>query len=225
MCLIEHEYFLEEFVVKRKEQTMNWEAVDAIIDEALAAVQSANDIEVIHECRNRFRKKVPLFSRAYAAAAMALMLSGNYGLARGKRKTSHHNGKGTEGDDTGAKQTMQRFTGEGATIFISAGRRQRMFPRIIIKMIAAIPGMDPSKIGNIRIMDNYSFIIVEPSCAETVIAGLNGKMYKGRPLIVNHARKKDELETDAKVHNDMQNDMFDDAMDTADTDEFSDSQD
>ncbi len=224
MCFIEHEYFLEEYVVKRKEHTVNWEAVDAIIDEALAAVQSANDIELIHECRNRFRIKVPLFSRAYTAAVMALMLSGNYGYTRGNRKTSHFSAKGSERNTSDAKQLMPRFTGEGTTIFISAGRRQRMFPRIIIKMIASIPGMDPSKIGNIRIMDNYSFVIVEPSSAETVIAGLNGKMYKGRPLVVNHARKKDELEA-AVEETDLENDMLDDAMSTADTDELSDSED
>jgi len=216
--------FLEEFVVKRKEQTMNWEAVDAVIDEALAAVQSTNDIEIIHECRNRFRKKVPLFSRAYTAAVMALMLSGNYGYAKGNRKKVHYGVTGSDRNDTDVKQMMPRFTGEGTTIFISAGRRQRMFPRIIIKMITSIPGMDPSKIGNIRIMDNYSFVIVEPSCAEAVIAGLNGKMYKGRPLTVNHARKKDELETDA-VQAEMQDDTLDDDMSTDYSDELSDSQD
>ena len=198
---------------------MNWEAVDAIIDEALAAVQSADDIELIHECRNRFRKRVPLFSRAYTAAVMALMLSGNYGYTRGNRKNPHYSKRRSERNSAEAQQITPRFIGEGTTIFISAGRRQRMFPRIIIKMIASIPGMDPSKIGNIRIMDNYSFVIVESSSAASVIAGLNGKMYKGRPLVVNHARKKDELEA-VTGETDLENQVLDQTMSIADTDKF-----
>jgi len=208
--------------VNRKEHNTDWEAVDAVIDEALAAVQRAENVEILHECRNRFRKKVPLFSRAYTAAAMALMLSGNISVAKSRRKPSRQESRGAISKETEERQALPRFSGEGTTIFISAGRRQRMFPRIIVKMIASIPGVEPAMIGNIRIMDNYSFVVLDPSCVEAVIAGLHGKMYKGRPLVVNHARKKDELTAESGM--DDTHDEFQDTMYNSETDEMTDSE-
>lgn len=203
--------------MNRKEHNTDWEAVDAVIDEALAAVQSAENVEILHECRNRFKKRVPLLSRAYTAAVMALMLSGNMSAAKIRRKPIRQVSRSADSKEIAERQALPRFAGEGLTIFISAGRRQRMFPRIIVKMIASIPGVDPAMIGNIRIMDNYSFVVLEPSCVETVIAGLNGKMYKGRPLVVNHARKKDELTAESGM-NYAQNE-FQDTLDNSDTSE------
>lgn len=88
-----------------------------------------------------------------------------------------------------------RYRGEGVTLFVSAGRRQRFYARIAIKVLLDIPGIDDTAIGDIRTMDNYSFIVVDPAVEEAVIAALNGYDFKGRTLAVNRARKKGETES------------------------------
>lgn len=88
----------------------------------------------------------------------------------------------------------ERYRGEGVTLFVSAGRRQRFYARIAIKLLLEIPGVGDASIGDIRTMDNYSFIVVDPAVEETVIAALNGYDFKGRTLAVNRARKKGESE-------------------------------
>ena len=85
-----------------------------------------------------------------------------------------------------------RYRGEGVTLFVSAGRRQRFYARIAIKVLLDIPGVADESVGDIRTMDNYSFIVVDPAVEDIVIAGLNGYDFKGRTLAVNRARKRGE---------------------------------
>ncbi len=93
-----------------------------------------------------------------------------------------------------ARIRENRYQGEGITLFISAGRRQRFYARIALKMITDIENIPESAIGDIRTMDNYSFIIVDPAIEEAVINALNGTSFKGRALAVNRARKRDEAD-------------------------------
>lgn len=85
-----------------------------------------------------------------------------------------------------------RYRGEGVTLFVSAGRRQRFYARVAIKVLLDIPGITDEVIGDIRTMDNYSFIVVDPTVEESVIAGLSGYDFKGRILAANRARKRGE---------------------------------
>jgi len=59
-------------------------------------------------------------------------------------------------------------------------------------MLNGLPGVAEESIGELRVMDNYSFVTIDPSVEELVIAGLNGKEFRGRPLSVNRAKKRDE---------------------------------
>ncbi len=85
-----------------------------------------------------------------------------------------------------------RYRGEGVTLFVSAGRRQRFYARVAIKVLLDIPGITDEVVGDIRTMDNYSFIVVDPSVEDAVIAGLSGYDFKGRILAANRARKRGE---------------------------------
>jgi hypothetical protein len=78
------------------------------------------------------------------------------------------------------------------TLFVSAGRRQRFYARVAIKQLLETPGVSSEQIGDIRTMDNYSFIVVDPAVEDTVLATLNGFDFKGRVLAANRARKKGE---------------------------------
>jgi len=85
-----------------------------------------------------------------------------------------------------------RYRGEGVTLFVSAGRRQRFYARVAVKMLLDIPGVADEQVGDVRTMDNYSFIVVDPAVEDAVIAALNGYDLKGRTLAVNRARKRGE---------------------------------
>ena len=52
------------------------------------------------------------------------------------------------------------------------------------------------RIGDIRILDNYSFVQVMSEDADTIIQKLNEFPYRGRNLLVSYSRK---LENDDSV--------------------------
>jgi len=97
------------------------------------------------------------------------------------------------GEDREPRDTREnRYRGEGVTLFVSAGRRQRFYARIAIKILLELPGVTEERIGDIRTMDNYSFIVVDPVVEDAIVAALNGYDFKGRTLAANRARKRGE---------------------------------
>jgi hypothetical protein len=50
------------------------------------------------------------------------------------------------------------------------------------------------QIGDIKILDSYSFLEIEESVADEAIAKLDGENFRGRRLTVNHAKKKSDTE-------------------------------
>ncbi len=114
-----------------------------------------------------------------------------------------------------------RYRGEGVTLFVSAGRRQRFYSRIAAKVVADAAGIGEERIGDIRTMDNYSFVVVDPSVEEAVLSALSGFDWKGRSLTVNRARKRGESAPDAgdpagdagRDHADGLDDRIDDGSD------------
>uniref|UniRef100_A0A7C3IK70 RNA-binding protein n=1 Tax=Gracilinema caldarium TaxID=215591 RepID=A0A7C3IK70_9SPIR len=91
---------------------------------------------------------------------------------------------------------------ESARIFISVGRNRRVFPREILSLILSETNVKKEDIGLIRILDNYSFVQVRKEWANIIIEALNGKIFRGRPLTVNHARIKSEESSAADRLND-----------------------
>lgn len=78
------------------------------------------------------------------------------------------------------------------TLFVSIGRNRRVYPRDIISLIMQNSGIEREHIGEIRVLDNYSFVQVLTVDAEKVIETLNEVEYRGRKLSVSHSRKRDE---------------------------------
>lgn len=78
------------------------------------------------------------------------------------------------------------------TLFMSIGRNRRVYPRDLIGLIMQNVEIEREHIGEIRVLDNYSFIQVITEDAEKVIAGLNDMEYRGRKLVVSFSRKREE---------------------------------
>ena len=87
---------------------------------------------------------------------------------------------------------------ENATsIFISIGKNRRVFPRDLVGILIAIAGIDRERIGDIKVLANYSFVQLYTEDAQTAIDKLNGYDYRGRKLAVSYSRQKADAEGDS----------------------------
>ena len=56
--------------------------------------------------------------------------------------------------------------------------------------------MERNRIGEIRVLDNYSFVQFYSEDCDTVIKTLDGYTYRGRKLTVSYSKKKSEMTDD-----------------------------
>jgi len=127
-------------------------------------IKEEEDPDELNKLRKIVRRNVPIFLRGYF---MAYLLK-----------------------EAGGKQTAG---GEMKTLFVSIGKNRRVFPRDLSRLFSGTLDIRSSSIGNIKVLDNYSFIDVPEPLAEKAISMLDGKDFRGRKITVNHARKKDEV--------------------------------
>ncbi|MBQ2314155.1 MAG: DbpA RNA binding domain-containing protein [Treponema sp.] len=78
------------------------------------------------------------------------------------------------------------------TIFIGIGRNRRVFPRDLVGLLVSVAGLDRERIGDIRVLANYSFIQLFTEDCEKAISALNGYDYRGRKLSVSYSRQRPE---------------------------------
>ena len=82
---------------------------------------------------------------------------------------------------------------EGFTrLFISVGKSRGVYPKDLAALFGDTLRVDRDRIGDIRVLDNYSFLEIDSALAEQAIAELSGHELKGKQISVNYARKKDE---------------------------------
>lgn len=83
---------------------------------------------------------------------------------------------------------------KAATIFVSIGKARRVFPRDLVGLFVNAAGLDRDRVGDIRVLPNYSFVQIYKDDAEKAIAALNGYKYKGKILAVSYSRGKGDAE-------------------------------
>jgi len=86
-------------------------------------------------------------------------------------------------DDTGASAGMAR-------LFITVGREQKIRPGDLVKLIAEKTGLSGKAIGNIKIMEKFTFVEVPRESAEKVIDALQRSMIGGRKVSAAPARPR-----------------------------------
>lgn len=85
--------------------------------------------------------------------------------------------------NTGAREGMVR-------LFLTIGRQQNITPRELVKIISEETGIPPRAVGNISILDKFSFVEIPEDMAYRVIYTLDRQMIKGRKISVQLARAK-----------------------------------
>ena len=190
---------------------MNEENIRSRLRTLSQKIQNEADPVMLNRCRSIFRQEVSFFHRSYMAAYLLLLAEGaidekplnnafhpgdhdrkNRGLRRKDRSKSSKPDPYTEESRADALPVLNEE--ESVQLFVSIGRNRKVFPREILTLIIARAKLNRDDIGMIRILDNYSFVQVRTSAADTIIDVLNGYSFRGRTLTVNYARTRKEEE-------------------------------
>jgi len=78
------------------------------------------------------------------------------------------------------------------TMFVSVGKNRKVYPKDLARLFSTGLNIKRNQIGNIKVLDSYSFIDIPEELSEVAINRLNGSEFRGRKITVNHARKKEE---------------------------------
>jgi hypothetical protein len=174
------------------------------IAESLGKIHAEADPALLDQYRKLIGKEVSFFKRSYLAAYLLMEWDQKgggkrYGGGRDGRScrethanTSRKYENGADGEareGRKAERTDYPLADEDSLkLFFSAGRSRRAFPREILGLIISRTQVAKEDIGAIKILDNYSFVQVRTTVADSIISALDGVMFRGKPLVVNYAR-------------------------------------
>lgn len=155
---------------ERKSMKINKEEQDysEIIKKIVKMIKEDKDPAELNRIRKIIRKNVSLPMRSYFSAyILRKMILKN----RDKRPDKKYK-----------------------TLFFNIGRTRGLNHQSLLRYIASTANIDNSEIGQIKIHDNYSFVDVDEKYVSAVIDELNSKVFRGRTLSVNFAKKNSEPE-------------------------------
>ena len=146
----------------KRELPFDPESTAQQLREIVRQIHEDEDAREMNEYKKFIKRHVSLFSRAYVTAYLFKQYAGG--------------GSGVSSDRT--------------SIFVSAGRNRRVHARDLVTLFTSADGVSRDDIGQIKVLDNYSFVELENSKAKQAIDSLNGTDFRGRKLTVNYARRK-----------------------------------
>ncbi len=150
-----------------KPDNFNSDDLAPVIENLIDQVKNQEDPDVLNAYKKVFKKQIPMTLRSWVAAYMLKELSQK---RRGNREI--------------------RDIADGTSLFVSIGRNRKVFPKDLVHLFVNTGKVDRSNIGDIKILDNYSFITISQSAADAAVDNLDGIDYRGRKLTVNLAKKK-----------------------------------
>lgn len=190
----------------KRESEIDMDSVAAFLQDAVEKVKTQENPDLLTDLKKVFKKNVPLTLRNYVAAYLVKETVKHFHGAYRPRKDFRENKKNLR-ERPARDQKAVRETAENAeerqprprvqidpalasTIFISIGRNRRVFPRDLVGLLVGGAGLDRDRIGDIRVLANYSFVQLFSEDAEKAISVLNGYDYRGRKLAVSYSRQK-----------------------------------
>jgi hypothetical protein len=149
------------------------------ISDILHEIHESEDPIEMTKLKRLVRKHTSLFSRSYITAYLLKQAIGGGAPARSKRRE-----RSSRSDKHETENRDQQ------SIFVSIGRNRRVHTRDLITFFTSADGITSDDIGQIKVLDNYSFVEVNKEKAQSAIEALNGQELRGRKLTVNFARRK-----------------------------------
>lgn len=200
----------------RRNEELDMNQVAAFLQDAVSKVKSGDDLSTLEELKKVFKKNVPLTLRSYVAAYLLKNARGAiyHFSSRQNREDFRARREGFDGERRPRFDSHERFTREegaepreraprvhidpsvAATVFVSIGRNRRVFPRDLVGLFISVAGLERERIGDIRVLANYSFVQLFAEDAEKAIAALNGYDYRGRKLSVSYSKQREDGSVD-----------------------------
>lgn len=211
-----------------REFEINEEQAADFLKSATEKVKTVEDIEILADLSKLFKKNVPLTVRKYVIAYMLKESLKHYRSFGNNRRNDRNdrndrqdrNNRREKNDRSDFKSQRNNETvevtteerphhprveipeGEGTSIFISIGKNRRVYPRDLVGILIAVAGIDRERIGDIKVLANYSFVQLYTADAQTAIDKLNGYDYRGRKLAVSYSRQKSDDAENEEIDND-----------------------
>lgn len=173
----------EENLMAKNEYIDNSDELKKQIEQILHDIHNEEDPLELNDFKRFYKKHVPIWRRAYFTAYL-LKYFGGQGSGGGRRSSRRSSRQSNNGSESSSN-------GEMTSVFIGIGKNRRVFPRDLVALFTEVEGISGDDIGQIKILDNYSFMEIKEERAQTAIDAVNGREFRGRKLNVNYARRKD----------------------------------
>jgi len=146
-----------------KPEDFNSDDLRPVVESLIKQVKEQEDPDLLNAYRKAFKKEVPFSLRSWVAAYMLKEM---------------------------VEKKAGRILPDGISLFVSIGRNRKVFPKDLVHLFVNTGKVDRKNIGDIKILDNYSFITISRKAADEAIDNLDGIDFRGRKLTVNFAKKK-----------------------------------
>ena len=191
----------------KRETEVNMSQLEAFLQNAVERVKTEENPDLLNDIKKVFKKNVPLSLRMYVAAYLTKQCGSHYRprreyserRSRDYRKESLRSDfsqeKNRENENTETRIPHPRAQIDeafAATIFVGIGKNRRVFPRDLVGLLISVAGLDRDRIGDIRVLANYSFVQLFKEDADKAINALNGYEYRGRKLSVSFSAKRED---------------------------------
>ncbi len=190
---------------------LNEEHIASFLKGTVRRVETSSNVEIetLKQIKKLFKKNVPFSRRNYVVALLIRNASSGFRSNRFNRdekndkfsrersdRYSRNDGRDKERTfEGGSRPERIRTTIDpsvAGTVFISVGRSRGVFPRDLVGLLIGAAGLDRTRIGEIRVLSNYSFIQLFAEDCDKVISALDGYEYRGRKLSVSYSHKKED---------------------------------
>ena len=200
-----------------REFEINETQLEDFLKNATERVRTSENVDLLSDLNKLFKKNVPLTVRKYVIAYLlkeALKHYHPFGNnrrdrferndrnernTRQRQEKNFRTARPAEAEETAATEEerprhprVEIPEDQATSIFISIGKNRRVYPRDLVGILIAIAGIDRERIGDIKVLANYSFVQLYTEDAQTAIDKLNGYDYRGRKLAVSYSRQKSD---------------------------------
>ena len=210
-----------------REFEINEAQIEEFLASATDRVRTSENVDLLSDLNKLFKKNVPLTVRKYVIAYLLKEALKHYHPFGNRRDRFERNDRNERNERNNRNRQERNFRQErterpaepveapaaeeerprhprveipedqATSIFISIGKNRRVYPRDLVGILIAIAGIDRERIGDIKVLANYSFVQLYTEDAQTAIDKLNGYDYRGRKLAVSYSRQKSEVEEGA----------------------------
>ena len=193
----------------RKENEIDMDQLAAFLKDAVEKVKTQENPDLLNDIKKVYKKNVPFTLRSYVAAYLTKQCGTHFRPRRefyNDRKNRDYR-KDNQKVDFKQNKSVEETTSENTeshtphprvqidealatTIFVGIGRNRRVYPRDLVGLLISVAGLEKDRIGDIRVLANYSFVQLFTEDSDKAINALNGYEYRGRKLSVSYSRQK-----------------------------------